>query len=246
MLLDVLQRLQAAEVDRRFDVRRVAREILRVNLDVERRAARNSRERVRQSPLDEQGGRDPVRDSAHLSERRVDVAAEFVEHRLRASGVGTEDSLGHAQLHPQRDQALLGSVVQVALDAPPFRVECCDRPGASCGHGRLEAVGLQRERRGGGERVEQLRMVEQRRVVRECCYRRAVGAGHARHSPLRRPLRKRDHEPVRSCVGVRLGEPVGDLERGVLQGLGHHRAQLRGSGPRAQAAHEPLECRGVV
>ena len=116
-------------------------------------------------------------------ERRVDVAPEFVEHRLRTSGVGTEDPLGDAQLHPQRDQSLLRAVVEVALDTPTRRVDGGDGSRTRRRHRGLEAIRLESDRRRRGDGVEQLRVVEQRRVVREGGDGFAVAAHHGRDRP---------------------------------------------------------------
>jgi hypothetical protein len=71
--------------------------------------------------------------------------------------------LGAAERHPQRDEALLGAVVQVALELAPFRLPCVDDAGAAAlqlVHSAGEHLGHRAEQRAGegdvrgGERAQ--------------------------------------------------------------------------------------------
>ena len=52
-----------------------------------------------------------------LGERRLDVPAQLLEHRLDHLGVRVHQLAGQTDLHRERDQVLLGAVVEVPLDA---------------------------------------------------------------------------------------------------------------------------------
>ena len=55
-----------------------------------------------------------------LGQGRLGLDVRLVEEDPGALGVVAELRLGPAELHRQRDQPLLGAVVQVALDPPPL------------------------------------------------------------------------------------------------------------------------------
>ncbi len=48
---------------------------------------------------------------------------------LRRGAPGRQIEHGQPESHVERHEALLGAVVQVAFDAPPFRVERADEAG---------------------------------------------------------------------------------------------------------------------
>ena len=191
MLFHVLQRLQATEVDGGFDGGRIPGDRLCAQPHPQARAPRDGGEGIREPSLREHRRGDAVRDGAHLLQRRVDVASDFIEHAPGPAGVVAEDPLSDAQLHAQSDESLLCSVVQVALDTPALRVDRRDRAHAGRRDGGLEPVALERERRRGCERVEQLRMVEQGGIMRQRRDGRPVLAGTRVIGPAR-SLRERN------------------------------------------------------
>ena len=113
--------------------------------------------------------------------------------------VGAELRLEQPQLERERDQPLLGAVVQVALEALALAVAGLDDPGPRAAQLlqpgaqlHLQARVLERDAGGGRDAVEQLGLVEQRRVVHERGHGLAVALDH-RHA--RRGARLRAAPP---------------------------------------------------
>ena len=133
-------------------------------------------------------------------------------------GVALPALAGELQLEHQRDEPLLGAVVEVAAEAPPLGVAGLDdprargaqrlEPGAQLG---LEAGVLERERGGAGRRAQQFGLLGQLRVVDERRDDPAV-VDHLGGRPPARPRTRRDHDrpagPVDEALAVL--EPVGD------------------------------------
>ena len=88
-----------------------------------------ARERLDQPAVDEERRVDPVRQLAQLLDGLLDLAGELVEHLQARFLVVDDDVPGQAQVHRQRDEVLLGAVVQVALDPTAFGVAAGDDPG---------------------------------------------------------------------------------------------------------------------
>ena len=112
----VLQRLEAAEVGRRLDLARVAADARGEQRRRQRRQQRRRAQRVDEPAIGERRRIDPARERAHLVDRVLDLGAEPAQRRgaLRVLAVGL---LGHQlELDAQRDEPLLGAVVEVALD----------------------------------------------------------------------------------------------------------------------------------
>ena len=64
--------------------------------------------------------KDSLRDVAQLLDRLVDLGTQALQQR---AVLGPRELLFHKrEMHPKREEALLGAVVQVALDPPPFGV----------------------------------------------------------------------------------------------------------------------------
>ena len=116
---------------------------------------------------------DAARQLAQLLQGAGQLVARGVEHGARgAVRVRLQAALGQPELQRERDQALLGAVVQVALQAPALEHRDLDDPrarglqlveaGAQLG---LQALVLQRQRGGGGDRAHEPGLVGQRGVV---------------------------------------------------------------------------------
>ena len=65
---------------------------------------------------------DPVREVADLLERLVHVAGELLEHGPRPDRIGLGELARQPQVDRERDQVLLRSVMEVALDPASLRV----------------------------------------------------------------------------------------------------------------------------
>ena len=125
----VLQRLQAAEVDRRLDLGRVPPDAVGAHGDGQRAAVARGPERLSQPAVDEQRRVDAVRQLAQLLDGLLDILGQLVQHLSRGRGIVGDDVPGQAQVHRHRHQVLLGAVVQVALHPAALRVAAGDDPG---------------------------------------------------------------------------------------------------------------------
>ena len=68
------------------------------------------------------GGVEAARELAELLERELEVVADAVEHRSGGRRVVVQGFLGHAQVQREGDEALLGAVVEVALESSSLGV----------------------------------------------------------------------------------------------------------------------------
>ena len=68
------------------------------------------------------GGKMPWASARSSAIGVLQVAADLVDHRLRVGRVVDDGVLGQAQLDGERDQVLLGAVVQVAFELAPLGV----------------------------------------------------------------------------------------------------------------------------
>jgi len=124
----VLQRFNAAEVDRGLDLRRVPADAVGADLDGHRRLAGLGADGGGQALVGEQ--------------RRVDAAGQVAQGLQRAAGLGLElgdqgpfpvlvlagQRLRLGQRAGDGEQLLLGAVVDVALDPPPLLILRGDDP----------------------------------------------------------------------------------------------------------------------
>ena len=164
-----------------------------------------------------------------------------------ASGSAIERAQ-HAQLERERDELLLGAVVEVALDAPAGLVGGLDDPQARHAqllHARAQ-VGLQalvvdgqrRRRRGGLRRARGSCPAPRRGRSPRRGARRCSTAVHARPDP---GSGSATGWPASSTKRLAVGQPVGDRHRAVAEALGQqlaHRPARRGA--RAPAARAPI------
>ena len=121
MLGDVGQRLGNDKVGRGLDHRWETVLEPSVNLDVHRRPARQRLDRGDQTAIGEHGWRDAAREVPELPDRGGRLLAGLA-HQRRAVGVIGKPLLRAPELHRERDQSGLRSIVQIALD--PAELGC--------------------------------------------------------------------------------------------------------------------------
>ena len=167
-----------------------------------------------------------ARDVAQLLERERDLASRPTRAGACASGSPSSMLLEQAELERERDQPLLGAVVEVALeplalllsglDHAPARAPQLLEPRLQLG---LQARVLERDRGGRADRIEQLRLVVQRRVVdqrrhgapsRSISVTRSAGLG----------LGQLHRVAVEIGPALELRQPVGERQRRVAQRSG--------------------------
>ena len=160
------------EVQRRLD--RCGQPVRKGDLGIDgQRCAQRERLHGRpQAGVGQDRRQDPAGQLAELLDRRLEVGrqgGQGVPHRRVARLRGGPDS---PELHRQRDESLLGAVVEVALDPPALVVGGADDAGTRGAQlrelalhlaGELAVVGL--EANGRGHRRDETRVVEQARVV---------------------------------------------------------------------------------
>ena len=187
---------------------------------------------------------DAARELAQLRERDRELLADLVDG-ARQAGVA-QPRLEHPQVQGERDELLLGAVVEVALDPPAGVVGGLDdpqprdpqllHPRAQLG---LQALVVDRQRggaRGRGDelgRGVELGVVDDRRQAHAAAVDRGPGAAGAGVGERHRAAGVVDED-------LALGQPVGDVERAVAETLGEQladRAAL-GDARAQQPAHE--------
>ena len=101
-----------------------------VELDRERGPADERLERRAEAAIGEHGRMDPACQLAELLQRMGELLARAREHLGRLVRVAAQLRLDQPKLHRQRDEALLGAVVKVALELPPRPALGLEQPGA--------------------------------------------------------------------------------------------------------------------
>ena len=234
----VRDRLGGDEVGRGADV---VREVLR--LQVQAHGERGVLAEVLQrrcQPVVEAAGAQSVRDLSQLDHGRAQLGHRAVEQVVDVDGAVTEVPLGQAQGHAQRHEALLGTVVQVELEATSLLVPGPHQPapaGLDLPQRRAqlepESTGLHQQRGLAGHLLEQPRT--------------DAVAGHEHPDPVARQL-DRCRAPVRvdpvsvavDAVGVS-GDGIADSQQRVTKRGAEHGFELLGHGrPRADLV---LQCR---
>src|SRR5215213_370099 len=128
VLHDVLKGLQHTEVHGALDLGWGALDSLGVDLDPYGGPSRHGQQRLDEPLVGEQRRIDAMRQLAKLLECPVHLLLE----RMKAIGalfwIAPHQLLGEPELDAQRYEPLLGSVVEVALDATAFAL--CGRGGA--------------------------------------------------------------------------------------------------------------------
>jgi len=210
VLDDIRQRLARDEVRRGFHLWRKAC-IEYLERDRERTSTRERVERCREALLGEDRRVHAPRELTELVNGRLELVDRGREQAVDLGiGVFAGPALGNAELEGQRNQPLLGAVMQIALDPAPLVVRRRDDTPARLlhllklrPHLRLEAGILEREPGGGTGRPNELGLVEQRRVMDEYRDRLTVLVEFGDRSPstlgeLDRPTgRVRELTPLR-------------------------------------------------
>ena len=142
-----------------------------VELDRNRRAVRPRLQRGGEALAGEKGRVQAACELAKILERALELGERTVDQRLELL-VARSLLAQHAEREQRRGEPLLGAVVQVPLEAPPFLVP---RPhDAQAGRPELlelrdeiamEAVPLHRDADHGNERAEELRCLEEAPTV---------------------------------------------------------------------------------
>ena len=97
-----------------------------MSLHGDRGARGDRRQGFGQTAADEQRGVDTVGESADLGDRGLQQPGGLDEQRLISVVFGATGKLDE---HRQRDEVLLGAVMQVTFEAAPFLVGGGDQPG---------------------------------------------------------------------------------------------------------------------
>jgi hypothetical protein len=172
--------------------------------------------------IGEHGRVDPARELPQLLDGCRNVCARGVEE-LDSPGSRVEARGHQLQRDRERDQTLLGAVVEVALEPAPFGVTRLDdartrgaelfEPGTKV---RLQTLVLERDPGRGGDRADQLRLVAERTVVDERRHTDPVSL-HERREPPVAVRGERNRPAVDVHVRVVLRNPVGECERGIVK-----------------------------
>ena len=174
-----------------------------------------------------------MRQFPDLGQGGIGVGAELARQLGRPSYILVEEPVQDADLHPERDQALLGSVMKVPLEGPAGPAFRVGHLGIGQGELGLRLVALQSDPRTRRDRLQQGRLLQQSVVVHDGRQRvtcrvardRDGLAGGGRGRIL--VERTRGVDPPTT-----VRQPVGDLQAGVLQRVGHDETQLSPSGRR--------------
>ena len=119
----VLQRLQAGEVDGLLDLGPLPAQALRVQAHGRGGRLHGGSQRGREPPVLEQRWVDVVHQRAQIFERLLRLVRELAQHQGACLGLVRDALRGEAEVDAQRDEALLGAVVQIALQAPALLVD---------------------------------------------------------------------------------------------------------------------------
>ena len=158
------------------------------------------------------------RASARSSSSAPPTSASASVRSSSTAAVPVGDSAaGELEREPDPEQALLGAVVEVALEPPSLGVSGLDDAGTGGSHlgelgaeFRLQARVLEREARGGADGLEELGLVQERRVVDERGDTSAVVLEHGDGASFARGHVER--APAGIDVALVCGQPESELE----------------------------------
>ena len=237
MLGDVLERLQTAEVDGQLDLRGMAAQALIGHADRDRRALHCRAQRGGEAVLREHVRVDPARDALQLVERLVELPLELLDDRLL---LGLQLLAREAEMHAERDEPLLGGVVEIAADPAPLGVGGGESARLGGAQLALESPGLDGEQRRRGRGVDELRVLGESVVRVEGGNREAVASDLR---PLPAGGIGRGQEVAACCVAELSGGgiPVAEPQRRVVERVDHDRVPALGCGPVGELAQELSE-----
>ncbi len=127
---DVLEPLQAAEVDGALELLRVAADAVRHDLRGDRRVQGGGTQGLAEALVGEQGGIDPVGQRPDLLERLGHLRPERVQLDQPAFLVLPHQVLRQLELDPERHEPLLCAVVEVALERSSLAIRAGGDAGA--------------------------------------------------------------------------------------------------------------------
>ena len=187
---------------------------------------------------------DAARELAELADGELQLADRVGQHVVQLGAeLAAEPLLRSPQLEGERDEPLLGAVVEVALDPPPLVVAGGDDSGPRLLHlrraGRGARPGAVRSRARAARRHRPSRgaaVLAQARVVDERRERLPVALEH-RHRPTDPGAGSVDWPSLRIGVRIPLGQPERELEARIVQGAGERVAELLGRHA-IEVAHE--------
>ena len=163
-----------------------------------------------------------------------------------SAGSRADAALDHPQLERDGDEPLLRAVVEVALEPPPLRVAGGDDALARGAQLREPVLGLglqprvvERDRGRGGDGLDELRIVVERRVVDEHPELAAVALDRRRRTVATR-RGQRDRLSAAVDVGALARHAIGQDEPWIAERLGEPRLQPHAA-QRAELAEEIRE-----
>ena len=170
VLGDVLQRLEAAVVDGSLAILGEAANVLDLRRDRHGRPASRVVEGRHEPTFGEHGRIDPVRNGSKVVQRLVELGCRVGRERPSRS-LSFE---GELEVNPQRDELLLHAVVEVTLDLPPLGRRGRDEPPLRRAQRPdgveqilLETPVLEGQQRRDSDRVDELRILAENRVVHD-------------------------------------------------------------------------------
>src|ERR1700680_4446659 len=127
VLLNVLQRLERAEVEGGLSLLRVPPDAVGIDMDRSCRLGGLRAQRLCQTFVGKQGRVDAAGEIAKGVERFVGIAFELAENCRSLGGISDGKHLDDAQLDLEGDQVLLGAVVEVAFKPASLAVRGADQ-----------------------------------------------------------------------------------------------------------------------
>ena len=125
----VLERFDAGKIDGGLQARWVAGNPIGLDVRWNGGPTASGLKRPPQALLAEQRWINPVRQRPHLVDGALYVVMQLIKELARPRGIAIQCGAGELRLDGQRDELLLGSVVQIALDSPALVVARLDNAG---------------------------------------------------------------------------------------------------------------------